>query len=481
MTKSTWYPSGVESTWLDRLHGFNWLDDLRASNDTNARNTARALTARWVADHRRYQLKSWHPVVVATRLTQWMAHFDFLSSTADPTLQRIVLQSAAQQYAFLKRTVPGRLSGSELIRCLKALIIVGLCLPGSGVAITVALRNLETTLYKQVGEDGSYQERSPQSQMRVLLDLLDIRAALVLGGSEIPNWLNTALSRLAGSARQLLQGDGRLARFQGEPLLSSKLIQEALERADGGKTPAAGKIGNAGFHRFRAGRTLLLVDAGIPKGKPGPSGIHAGTLAFELSIGSVRLVTNCGNFDVGSEWQQLQRTTAAHSTLTWDNRNSSDLFPDGQIGRHPTQVQSRQIEDSSGYHISLSHNGYADIGGGTHYRTLSLRYDGLVLSGEDRLEGNDHGTPVVRFHLNPGVSAEITQTRRTALIRLSARERGWRFDAQGALLQISDSVVASEVGEPLRSQQLILSPQYDGLEPEDCAMKWRFSQEGSTR
>lgn len=483
MAASSWYPGEVDDDWLARLHAFNWLDDLRASSSNSARTTARALTLRWIEDHRRYRRKSWDPAVLATRLTQWMAHFDFLSSTADPSLQRSLLKSTMQQYRFLSRVTPGLSQGAVRTRALKALICVGYCLPGSGQTIARAKEALADTLGDLILPDGSMADRSSAVHMRLLLDLIDIRAALSLAGAQVPDWLTQALGKLAGFLRLLQHGDGRLANFQGEALLSARLISEALERADGGATPIAPSGGASGFYRLRAKRSLLLVDTGTARPDTPPpilgQGAHASALAFEFSVGQVRLVGNCGNFDLGTDWKQLQRATAAHSTLVWDDRNSSELLPDGGIGRQPSQIIVRASQSHDYDQLHLSHDGYASIGGGTHYRTLGLRSDGAVLAGEDRLEGAESGQPLVRFHLHPSVRAEMTMNRRGALLRLAARERGWRFDVSGAALQIAETVIADERGAPLRAQQLILAPDYEGLAPEDRAMRWKFYQEGA--
>ena len=490
MASSTWYPLEVDRDWISRLHTFNWLDDLRASSDLSARTTARALTLRWIEDHRRYKAISWEPVTLATRLTQWLANFDFLSTTADPSLQRALLRSATQQYGYLTTQVPGNLRGTGLIRALKALIIVGYCLPRCGQHIARATALLETALEEQIAQDGSHMEGHPATAMRLLLDLLDIRAVFSLAGVAPPAFVSSALARLAGHIRLLQHGDGRLAYFHGEPHLSAKLIQEALERADGGITPpprpTATGAGLAGIYRLKAGRSLLLVDVSAPFEERaeqgylpfGSLGRHASALAFEFSIGIARLITNCGNFDLGKDWKLLQRATAAHSTLVWDDRNSAEILPDGGLGRQPTASMIRAGAGQGFKYLHLSHDGYVPIGGGTHYRSLWLRDDGLILNGEDRLEGAQSGSPLLRFHLSPLIKAERTQGGRAALLRIGARELGWRFEVRGGSLQIAESVVADAHGQPSRAQQLIIAPAYEGLAPEDRAMRWMFYQEG---
>src|SRR4030095_13990489 len=79
--------------------------------------------------------------------------------------------------------------------------------------------------------------------------------------------------------------------------------------------------------RLVANRTLVLVDCGVPP----PAGFyghaHAGTLAFEMSIGRTRLIVICAAFPARGNWWAAQRSTASHSTLVVDETNSSVFSP----------------------------------------------------------------------------------------------------------------------------------------------------------
>ena len=43
-----WEPIGVDPAWLDHMHGFDWLRDLRALGGEEARQQARWLTESWI-------------------------------------------------------------------------------------------------------------------------------------------------------------------------------------------------------------------------------------------------------------------------------------------------------------------------------------------------------------------------------------------------------------------------------------------------
>ena len=64
----------------------------------------------------------------------------------------------------------------------------------------------------------------------------------------------------------------------------------------------------------------------------------ASTLAVEISDGGSRLVVNCGGARAGGAGMapalvQGLRTTAAHSTLTLSDSNSTSIHADGSLGK----------------------------------------------------------------------------------------------------------------------------------------------------
>lgn len=74
----------------------------------------------------------------------------------------------------------------------------------------------------------------------------------------------------------------------------------------------------------------------------------ASTTAFEFSDGAQRIVVNCGGAratvaQVPASLAHGLRTTAAHSTLTLGDSNSTAIHADGTLGRGVAEVElSRQ-------------------------------------------------------------------------------------------------------------------------------------------
>ena len=81
-----------------------------------------------------------------------------------------------------------------------------------------------------------------------------------------------------------------------------------------------------------------MLDAAPPPLQKMAEQGSASTLAFELSDGAQRLVVNCGGpgplpADLPDDLVQGLRTTAAHSTLVLADTNSTNIHPDGSLGK----------------------------------------------------------------------------------------------------------------------------------------------------
>jgi uncharacterized heparinase superfamily protein len=163
------------------------------------------------------------------------------------------------------------------------------------------------------------------------------------------------------------------------------------------------------------------------------------------------------------------RATAAHSTLTLADTNSSELREEG-LGRRPERVEIERHEANGAQWLEASHDGYRRTHGVVHRRRLYLSDNGDDLRGEDLLEPSPGpGTPfVLRFHLHPSVSAQLQEEEGGVLMRLPGGQ-GWRLRARGARIVLEDSV--SMAGEPRRAQQIVLTS--DG---EAESLQWAISR-----
>lgn len=452
-------PVGAEPRWIAALNGFSWLRHLRAAGGDQARRAARDLVATWIEREGRWSQLAWAPATLGERLGAWLGHYEFYGVSAEVAFRQRLLASIARQARHLSHVLPAGLTGAALIQAIKGLAYAGAACEEGGPWLRKAAALLARELPRQVLPDGGHVERAPSTQLAVLRDLIDLRAVLHAAaeakGVEAPPALADAIEQMAPTLRLLQHGDGALSLFngggEGDPVTADLVLQ----RASGRLRPLM-SAPHAGFQRLQAGRLVVIVDAGAPPPPGLDQAAHAGTLAFEVSVGRERLVVNCGAHPGDPAWRKAQRATAAHSTLTLADHNSSAVLPGG-LGRRPTMVTCRRDEAEGNAWLDMSHDGWQGRHGVVHHRKLYLDKSGDDLRGEERLEGGHGGLSfALRFHLHPDVRASLAQGNDAALLRLPKGD-GWRLRAKGGEVSLEPSVYLGRAGEVRKALQVVVS------------------------
>ncbi len=465
-------PVGAEEGWRIAFNEFAWLPDLMALG-SGAAPIARAMVERWIAENGAWERIAWRPDVIGRRLSHWLAEPRLVDVGGKVESRNRLFISANRQARHLARVLPAGLCGQPLVAAIKGLIYAGLALTGGSKHLAAGLKQLTLALPRQLLADGGHAERSPAVQLAVLRDLVDIRAALHAGGHQPPSDLSLAIDHMAPVLRMFQSGDGGLALFNDSDEGMGGAIDLVLLRANA-KAKALASAPQSGFQRLAAGPALLLVDAGVPASPGFDAHAHAGTLSFEFSHGDERLIVNCGAQSAGGQWRLAQRATAAHSTLTVDDTNSSMLMPDGSgMIRRPAIVACRREEAEGNSWLDMSHDGYEPGFGLIHHRRLFLSADGGDLRGHDRLEGKGGKDVAIRFHLHPQVIASLAQDGQAVLLRLPGGA-GYRLRSSGAEVSLAESIYLGQPGEMRRSQQVVLTCELKGAGAE---VKWALTRE----
>ncbi|MFB9969354.1 heparinase II/III family protein [Pseudoroseomonas cervicalis] len=471
-----WAEGSGAPPWRAAVHGFAWLRDLRALGTDGARLRARDLTADWLAQGSEQPIAAL-PEVVGARLSAWLGHWDFLAATAEDGFRRALMVRLAQDARGLVASLPAEARHRGGLAALKGALAASVAL-AEEAWVARCLRVLPQEIERQILPDGAHVERSPGQLLLAVQDLIEIRNLLHGAGLEAPPHLALALDRAAPALRLFRHGDGGLALFNGTRDEGAALVDLVLTQGQArGRAPLI--LPEAGFQRLQAGRTLVIADCGAPpegRGAPAPGGLprhadryhHAGTLAFEMSVGRDRLIVNCGAAPAAEgAWRDALRATAAHSTLVLADTNSSELREEG-LGRRPEAVEAERQEANGAQWLDASHDGYRRGFGALHRRRLYLSESGDDLRGEDSVEGEEIPAYAVRFHLHPGVVASPQQEENAVLLRLPSGA-SWRLRASRARLTVEESVFMA--GEPRRTSQVVLS-----AEPGTASVQWALSR-----
>ena len=343
------------------VHGFTWLRDLRALGTDAARARARALVSEFMDTNDLDPIAS-RADVCGARIAAWLGHYDFFAASADDDFRQRLMSRLVTDARNLAAALPAEEHDARALTALKGLIAAAVAMPDHAAYITRALKFLPQEISHQVLPDGCHIERSPAAHLAALQDLTEIRALLQIGKVESPASLPAAIERMALALRVLRHGDGGLTMFNGTREDLPSLIDLVLSQA-GRSGRAPGSLGDSGFQRLAAGKSVLIVDAGAPAGAGADRFAHAGTLAFEFSAGKERLIVNCGAAPAsGPEWRDALRATAAHSTLIIAGVSSSEIRENG-LGRRPTHVNAQRQAAGGAHWLEASHDGWGKLFG----------------------------------------------------------------------------------------------------------------------
>lgn len=457
---------------LMRAHscGFTWLRDLRALGTDAARSRARALVAEFIETAEPDPLAQ-RPDVIGARITAWLGHYDFFAASADDEFRQRLMSRLVIDARNLAAALPAEEHDGRAFTALKGLIAASVAMPEHAAYGGRALRFLPQELARQITADGCLLERSPAAHLAALMDLIEIRALLQSGKLEAPAALPGAIDRMALALRGLRHGDGGLALFNGTREELPSLIELVLAQA--GRTGrAANGSSETGLYRIAAGKSVLLVDAGAPAATGFDRFAHAGTLSFEFSSARERLIVNCGAAPAAAtEWCDVLRATAAHSTLVIASVSSSEIRETG-LGRRPAVVNAQHQMAGGAHWLEASHDGWRKPFGAVHHRRLYLAASGEDLRGEDFIEAEQPQPFLIRFHLHPNVTASLQQDNEAVLLRPPSGQ-GWRLRVDKARLSLEESVYFGLV-EPRRTEQVVVSVHQD--EPQ--LVKWAITKLG---
>jgi uncharacterized heparinase superfamily protein len=452
------------------INGFSWLRDLRALGTDAARSRARALVADWIATEPHDPI-GLAPDVMGARITAWLGHYDFFAASADDAFRQKLMSRLVLDARNLSAALPAEARDGRALTALKGLIAAAVAMPEHAPFLARGLRFLPAEIGRQVLADGCHVERSPAAHLTALQDLTEIRALIQSARAEAPASLPGAIERMAMAMRSLRHGDSGMTLFNGTREDWPNLIDLVLSQA--GRTGRSfASLPDGGFHRLAAGKSLLIVDAGAPAPPGADRFAHAGTLAFEFSVGRERIVVNCGAAPAGGEeWRDALRATAAHSTLTIADVSSSEIKLDG-LGRRPARVEAERQEANGAHWLEASHDGWRKIFGAIHRRRLYLAESGEDLRGEDLVEADQPQPFTLRFHLHPNVTASLQQDSGAVLLRLPSGQ-GWRLRADGGVLSVEESIYVGGA-EPRRAEQIVLTSSQDGPQQ----IKWAITKLG---
>ena len=472
---------GAKDPLAEQLQGFSWLRDLAAaaSREKGAR-LAEAVVGRWLLAHGTRIDEAWAPHLWGERILFWAAYAPYILSSSDSGYRSALLNTLARGARYIESNADKASPGLDRITAWCGVVAAGLLVQGGVPRVARGEAGLARALAGAQFDDGGLISRSPFEQMQLVDRFGLLRACYLAAKQTIPDGIEAAAQASLAALHGVMMGDGALSSWQGcnpnEPARLTALID--------GCGPRARPLRHArgwGYHRLSALGTILVIDAAPPPPQKMSEQGSASTLGLELSDGSQRLIVNCGGpgplpTDLPEELVEGLRTTAAHSTLVLSDTNSTNIQPDGSLGKGVEDVAIDRSDDNDASRLEASHDGYVRTFGLIHKRSIMLGNDGKEVRGADQLipkgrkKIRESAPYAVRFHLAPGVEATITADGMGAILRLKGAPP-WNFRCRGGNLATEESVWIDGHGRAHRTIQLVIVGEVSALGGE---IGWQF-------
>lgn len=402
-----WNKLGLDKLWLYNLHYF---DDLNALHAKDRREWHVSLMQRWVDENIPPQGTGWEPYPLSLRIVNWIKW-----TLRGNTLPKECIHSLAIQVRYLSKRLEIHLLGNHLLANAKALVFAGLFFEGPEAEkwFSKGLSLLTREIPEQILPDGGHFERSPMYHSIILEDLLDLINIFRVYGHSVPkNWLKKSQDMLFW-LKAMCHPDKEISFFNdsaiGVALAPEKLVTYAqrLGMDEAHKLfETITHLKESGYIRIQKDEAVAILDVG----KIGPDYIpghtHADTLSFELSIHGQRVIVNSGTFCYGSNQErQRLRGTAAHSTVTIDGKDSSEVWGGFRVARR-ARPHSLDYSSSPGFiRVACSHDGYSRISKGLEHRREWV-LDNSKLLVRDEVRGTFNNA-VAYFYIHPDVQIDF--------------------------------------------------------------------------
>ena len=238
----------------------------------------------------------------------------------------------------------------------KALYFCGLFFNGSEAeswrrnGLAIILNELE----EQILTDGGHFELSPMYHALAVEDFLDIvNVTRVYGRSADVVKIEKVLPSMLIWLKFMSHPDEKISFFNDSATNIAPENSQIFDYAERLGLQFCQKSDNiilpdSGYFRLENSKAVVIGDVGRIGPDYLPSHAHADTLSFEFSLFGQRLIVNSGTSEYGFGTERLrQRGTFAHSTLSINGVNSSDVWSGFRVGS-----RARQALLSPKFHIN---------------------------------------------------------------------------------------------------------------------------------
>ena len=426
--ESIWGNKNLSEKDFKKLHSFFWLFgiDLKSS-----KRITRSVISNWTNFNQNYSFKSWELDTLSKRIIAWIANSNNFYHEGDENFKLNFTKIIKKQLNHLINEIENtELVNDKMIGC-SAIIMGGLCFKHQMQYLNTGFQLLKKIINIIFDNDGFPKSRNPRQVIFYLKYFVFIRELLRDSNTDIPEYLNEIIFYLGQSFNFYFEENNCTFLFNGNHNLDVTEFKKYLKENGYKFNSKFNSVG--GYSILKNKKDKIIIDFGSTPEKKYSADYQSGALSFEIFHDKEKVITNCGYFqNYNHKLNILSKSTAAHSTLSIDDR-SSCKFKKNKLGyfnlENNLKVSNKKVyHDDEIWEVQGAHDGYLREYGILHQRNIKFLPKEFKYIGKDIIISKKKFRKVgfdIRFHLLPDTNAIKTQDKQSILLQL--KKSGWRF------------------------------------------------------
>jgi len=459
--KLGWDHRDKSTLWNYNLNYQNYLKD--EDLDISLRID---LVKLWINDNNDLNSIGWQPYPCSIRIVNWVKLFLQIDSDK---LNPIFLSSLLKQTYFLSDNIEFHIQGNHLIANAKALIFSGYYFNDNSI-LNKGLDLLKDEIDIQFLADGGHFERSPMYHSIMINDMIEIIELYNINSSKFDEKyknLKNELKKIVKKGIEWLEimthGDKKPSFFGDSCENTSIPVSDLINYAnymnieidclsDLYNFPKMYNLKNTNYSIINnPDNYKIILNSGSPGPLFQPGHSHADSLSCEISIYNKRFLVNSGTSTYNNSTQRLfQRSTKAHNTLIYKNKNSSDVWDSFRIGKKAKVFNRKFICDGSELKISATHNGYSNFLNKINHSREIVTFENTITI-TDRIKVINKIFVFWYFHPN----VKLIKTNRNAIL-CNHYDNLINIEFSNANFSVIESLWFRSHGEEIKSSALVL-------------------------
>ncbi len=437
--RDLWDNKNLSIKEFKNLNSFYWFFSLDLKS---SKRTTQSVVTNWTKNNFRYNYRSWDFDLTAKRIIAWLSCYGLTYDESDQNYKNNfnhIIQKQANHLIYeINRS---KLIENKLIGC-ASIILVGLCYQNKNNYLAFGTSSLKKISKIVLDNNGFPKSRSIKQLIFYLKYFILIREWFKESQKNIPEHIDETIYHLSQAYAFFRINKDTDFLFNGNNISNNEDFDNYLKRMGYKFKNENHELG--GYIIFKNKKTCLIMDAGPSPNYKHTKDYQSGALSFEIVSGGKKLISNCGYYKNNNKFNQISKSSAAHSTLVIDDNSSCKFIKvnDFFLTKEDLKIVEKDSTFEKDYwKITASHDGYLKKYNSIHERKIEFYPNQMTFIGNDKIikkKINHHYKFDIRFHVEPNVKLMKTQDNKAILIEL--QDEGWKFTCENFDINIDNGL-----------------------------------------